>query len=174
MLPVARKERLLVEDVGQEVVVYDQDSDQAHTLNRSAALVWRNCDGATTVAQMAAVLAAELGVPANEEIVWLALDRLDRAGLLAERPARRPGRATSRREAMRRLGAGAAMAMLALPAVATITAPLPAQAASRAPCLKLGERCNPGDVPDKCCPPYVCSTCTKPGAPPPEYCCERR
>jgi len=110
MLPRAREEGLVVRELPDEVLVYDLDRHKAHCLNRSAALVWRHCDGQTTVAEMAALLQRELKSPADETVVWLALDRLGRAHLLRE-PAVPPGSAArySRREVMRKMGMGAAV-----------------------------------------------------------------
>ena len=48
-LPLARRERLLVEELPDEVLVYDLDREKAHCLNRTAALIWNHCDGRTTV-----------------------------------------------------------------------------------------------------------------------------
>ena len=44
-LPRARKEGLLEEAVGEELLLYDQDSHTAHCLSPIAACVWRHCDG---------------------------------------------------------------------------------------------------------------------------------
>src|SRR5262245_61642665 len=40
MNPEARRDGLLTEEVADELVVYDQDTNLAHRLNRSSALVW--------------------------------------------------------------------------------------------------------------------------------------
>ncbi len=135
MYPTARQDKLLVQELGDELVVYDQESDRAHRLNRTAALVWRHCDGRTGVAALAEVLRSELDLPPDDQVVQLALDRLERANLLrlpdapAESTPRRP---VSRRHVMRRLAAAGAASML-LPVVSSITAPTPAQAHSREP-----------------------------------------
>lgn len=129
MHPDARHDDVLVYEVGDELIVYDPARHRAHRLNRAAALVWRHADGRTGVAALAALLARELGVPANEDVVWLALDRLADARLLHRRP-RPPHPNLSRREVVRRLGmAGAAAALL--PAVASVTAPTPLMAQYR-------------------------------------------
>jgi hypothetical protein len=39
-LPQARKRQLLKREIAGEMLVYDQDNDQAHCLNSTAALVW--------------------------------------------------------------------------------------------------------------------------------------
>jgi hypothetical protein len=128
MYPEARQDRLLIEEVLDEVVVYDQDRNRAHRLNRTAALVWRHCDGRTSVEELAALLRKALDLPAEERLVWVALDQLGKAHLLRDpvlRPAEQAG--VSRREAIRRLGLGAAGALL-VPVVTSISAPTPAMA----------------------------------------------
>src|SRR5574341_33574 len=122
MLPAAREDRLVVQEVSDEVLVYDLDRHKAHCLNRTAALVWRHCDGRTTVAEMAALLRNELGCPVEEAVVWSALDRLGRAHLLRGRLTPPAGVARlSRREMMRKLALAGGLSVL-LPAVASIDA----------------------------------------------------
>ena len=42
-LPAAREARLLVRELAEEVLVYDEEGHRAHCLNRTAALVWKSC-----------------------------------------------------------------------------------------------------------------------------------
>ncbi|HVK02662.1 MAG TPA: PqqD family protein, partial [Armatimonadaceae bacterium] len=122
MKPEARQDQLLVQQVGDELVIYDQERHRAHRLNRTAALVWRYCDGQTTVEDMTRQLEreGEGDLPADPEVVWLALEGLSRARLLRER-ATRPAEVARvpRRDVIRRLGLAGALA-LALPIVTSI------------------------------------------------------
>lgn len=129
--PSARTEGLVVRELAEEVLVYDLERHKAVCLNRAAAFVWGRCDGRTGVAALARALGGELRRPVPEEVVWLALEQLGRGNLLRER-VKRPANAEgmTRRELMRRLGLAAAFA---LPAVTSIVAPTPAQAASCSP-----------------------------------------
>jgi hypothetical protein len=52
--PRARTEGLVINDLTDEVLVYDLKRDQAHCLNHTAAAVWKLCDGQRTAAQIAA------------------------------------------------------------------------------------------------------------------------
>ncbi len=126
MKPARRTEGLLVTEVMGEVLVYDLDRHRAHCLNPPAAVVFKHCDGTRSVADLARVLRRELGAPADPECVWLALDRLAEAELLQVRVSR-PARAgrLSRRALIRRIG----VAVL-LPAVTSVVAPTPAEAAA--------------------------------------------
>ena len=145
--PMARTERLIVDSVGDEVLVYDLDSDRAHCLDAAAAAIWRSCDGGSGVAE----LAGRLGV--SEEVVRLALERLAAADLLVESVGAPDTH--SRRTVLRRgLVAGAA-GIAAVPVVKTIVAPPPAAAGSAA-CLGAGAGC--AATPTACCPPLVCCT----------------
>jgi Coenzyme PQQ synthesis protein D (PqqD) len=134
-VPEARTEGLVVQHLTDEVLVYDQDRHKAHCLNYTAALVWKQCDGKTSVSQMATLLEKEFNTPVNEEVVWLALDQLAKTHLLNKR-VRLPETGVSRREVIRRIGLTAAVA---LPAVTSILAPTAAQAAN---CKASGQPCT--------------------------------
>jgi len=104
------------------MVVYDEERHRAHSLNPTATLIWSHCDGKTSVSDMAALLPQKLNLPADEELVWLALDHLEKAHLLAGPPARTQScEAVSRRAMMRKLGLAAGMTAV-LPLVTSISA----------------------------------------------------
>lgn len=126
----ARKDNLLIQDVDEEVVVYDRDTDRVHRLNGAAAAIWHHCDGKTTVADMATRLASQTELPEDEAIVHHALKQLDEAGLLLKDvPALRDIDAISRRRLIAKLSVGAGIALL-LPLVKSIFAPTPVYAQS--------------------------------------------
>jgi len=130
-LPVAREAGLIVQEMTGEVLIYDQERQKAHCLNQTAALVWRYSDGKTTVAQMARLLEKEMQMPVAEGLIWMALEQLGKAHLMNERVARlTPRPELSRRQLMKRVGLGAAVA---LPLVSSIVAPRAVQAATLLP-----------------------------------------
>src|SRR6476646_3932681 len=92
-LPQARQDELFIEELGEELLVYDARHFRAHRLNPTAAWIWRHCDGRKTIAEAARLLADELQQPVDEELVWLGLETLDSAHLLIT-PLRRPSGAT--------------------------------------------------------------------------------
>jgi Coenzyme PQQ synthesis protein D (PqqD) len=144
-MPKAKTERLIVREIDSETLVYDRARDAASCLNEFAARVWRECDGETSVAAIAAALGED------ERAVWLALHQLTKAQLLTEAIAFPPdmSAAKSRREVAGRLGLGAAAL------VASIVAPMPAQAAS---CLPAHAHCTHGS---QCCSGFCATTgCT--------------
>ena len=124
-LPQARQERLIVEESGSELLVYDQARDRVHCLNPSAAFVWRHCDGQTSIGQMTLLMHKEFNTPADEDLVSLALRQLHRKHLLTDGWHSQPATPKiSRRELARRLGLGIAL----LPLVSSILAPTPLMA----------------------------------------------
>ena len=142
--PLARKDGLVIQELPDEVLVYDLDSDRAHCLNQTAAFVWQRCDGRNTTAQITRKLGQQFDCPVDEKIVWLALDQLGRNHLLERQPIPPPALMGMNRRAMvRSLGLAAA---LAIPVVTSILAPMPAQAAT---CLPSGSPCSD---PTQCCP----------------------
>ena len=142
--PRARTEGLVVRELADEVLVYDRDRDKAHCINQTAALVWKYCDGKTSVSNMALRLERELKTErVDEKIVWYALDQLGKDHLLEESaapPAMLAG--MTRREMVRVLGVAA---VVAVPLITSIVAPTPAQAAT---CLTPGSVCT---GPSFCC-----------------------
>jgi len=124
MKPVARRDGLLTRDLKDELLVYARDEHRAHCLNHTAATVFKNADGTRTVADLARLVAPEADRTASEAVVGETLARLAEAGLLEGDPA---ATGWSRRDVVRRVGIGAAILM---PAVASIVAPTPAEAAA--------------------------------------------
>jgi len=124
MKPVARRDGLLTRDLKDELLVYARDEHRAHCLNRTAATVFKNADGTRSVADLARLVAPEADRAASEAVVGETLARLAEAGLLEDGPA---AAGWSRRDVVRRVGIGAA---ILLPAVASIVAPTPAEAAA--------------------------------------------
>ena len=163
MNPHARKESLLVEELSDETLVYDEERHKAHCLNQTAAFVWHHCDGQTSVGELARLLEDELGIRANEEVVWLALDRLERVQLLQRRAQH--GTETprySRRQLVTRLG----QIGIAIPMVVSIVAPLAAAAVS---CVDV-DTCEKVWVPPICNNQPICGApgqcCGPEGIPP--------
>jgi len=148
MNPRARKDGLLVEELANETLVYDLERHKAHCLNQTATFVWRHCDGQTTIGELAELLQDEFRSSANEEVVWLALERLEKAHLLRERV--RPQTETprySRRRLMRILGIG-----MAVPVVVSIVAPMAVHAAT---CVTV-DTCESVLVPPQCNEQPIC------------------
>jgi hypothetical protein len=123
--PRARQSDILVEQVGEETILYNGERHEAHSLNRSASLVWQHSDGEHSVPQLAELLGTELGIEPDDSLVEYALDRLANAHLLESEPTE----SVSRRDAVRRLTLAGA-AVVGLPIVLSMVAPTEAMAAS--------------------------------------------
>ena len=150
--PKARKDNVIARELGDEVLIYDRSRDKALCLNRTAAFVWQQCDGRSSVAQIADRLGremcSELETPIDERLVWYAISQLRREHLLEER-VEIPRRVLAslnghldRRQVIRTLGL---TAIVAVPLVTSIIAPTAAQAAT---CLGTGQACVSGA---QCC-----------------------
>jgi hypothetical protein len=144
-LPKAKTKRLIVREIDGETLVYDRGRDAASCLNEFAARVWRACDGRHPSPLSAAALGED------EPPVWLALHQLTKAQLLPEAIAFPPdiSAAKNHREIGTRLGLGAAAF------VASIVAPIPAQAQSCLPRVALR---IPVIGPGPCCAGLACLT----------------
>ncbi len=118
-IPKARKNGLVIQEAGDEVLVYDLERNQAHCLNRTAAFVWRACDGTKSVPAIAEMLGKEFSGKADEDLVWLAIDQLSNERLL-EAEIKLESNGLSRRAVIRRIGLAAAVA---LPVVAMLSFP---------------------------------------------------
>ena len=128
--PIARREDLIVEELPNEVLVYDLNTDKAHCLNRTAALIWKNCDGEKTEGEIAGLLEQELKFPVSTQVVMLGLEELSGYGLLQEDASVAPQARVSRRRLIKQLGLTAA---IGLPIIISITAPTAAQAGGSVP-----------------------------------------
>jgi len=127
--PLARTEQLIVKEVDDEVLVYDLKTDQAHCLNKTAALIWRYCDGASSVNDLRRMLQTELNVQIDENVMWLAMDEHKKFDLLDTVPVVPPHLAgLNRRQIIKTIG----IAALALPVVFSMATQL--ASAQGSPC----------------------------------------
>jgi hypothetical protein len=119
--PLARSENLVVETLGDELLVYDQVTNQAHCLGAAAAQVWEACDGERSVESLSADLGLDVGT------VTRALGELSDCSLLdASVPVAGNGGMTRRDLGFRAAKVGAAAATV--PLIWSIAAPVPAAA----------------------------------------------
>ena len=65
-----------------ETLLYDHQRHKGHCLNATAALVWRHCDGNTSVEELTRIVAQEMGIAQAAQVVGLALEQLGRRHLL--------------------------------------------------------------------------------------------
>jgi hypothetical protein len=133
----------VIEELGDELLVYDLDVKHAHCLTPAAARVWRACDGRARPEVIASQLEMDLAD------VRHVLDELERCDLLATLKTRKNG--LSRRDFGLKVTKVAAAAAAA-PVILSIAAPAVAATESQAAtCNAFG----PAGVND-------CSTCNQP------------
>ncbi len=136
--PKTRSTQLLVQELVDELLIYDVERNQVHCLNGSAMRVWALCDGERTVSEIAR--AARLGPrPARplRALVWCALDQFTEKHLLEDRAGQATGRLyrpedLTRRQMVLRLG----LVVGLLPLVDSIVSPQAALAQSGGPATR--------------------------------------
>lgn len=128
--PTARTNGLVVQEVPQEVLVYDLESDKAHCLNQTAAMVWKACDGKTSVSEIAGIIGTQTGNAVSDDLVWLAIDQLNEHSLL-ETEIRSRFAGESRRQVIKKIGMAS---MIALPIIASLAAPTSVLASTSCRC----------------------------------------
>jgi hypothetical protein len=124
-LPRARRDGLLEETVGEELLLYDQSNHTAHCLSPVAACVWRHCDGEHNVSELAELAGT------SKNLIADALHELREKDLLTGEPALTESAvpSVSRREAIVRVARyGAAVAGASM--IVSATAATPAMASS--------------------------------------------
>lgn len=136
-VPVARKQGLVVQEMPEEVLIYDLDTNKAHCLNKTAAFVWKSCDGSHSVADITRSFAKDFGSPVEEDFVWLAIEQLNDKNLLSEN-VQTTLKGQNRREVIKKIGFAA---VVALPVVASLTAPSSAMATASCACVAPAD-CN--------------------------------
>lgn len=136
----SREANLVVTDLNNETLIYDFSRHKAYCLNETAAFVWKKANGKQSVSQIAEALAKKTKQTVNEEIIWLAIEELNKENLIAKfDETDSPLKGISRREAVRRVGLAT---MIALPVVSSLIVPKAAHAASNAG--GCGAPCNNG------------------------------
>ena len=145
--PVARTEGLVVQEMPDEVLVYDMASNQAHCLNTTAAFIWQSCSGKNSVADIERMLSEKNNAAVDIDLVRLGVDELATRGLISN-PA--PASGLNRREAVKRIGLAS---LIAIPVVASLATP--ASAVVGGSCVCPGGAC-PAGCPATCNAVNVC------------------
>ena len=142
-LPKARTSDLIVQKSENETLIYDLKLNEAHCLNEMSSLVFELCDGERRPVHIAERTGEYFGKPVSTELVWLAIDQLEKVGLVKNIDGLNSflgGSSSSRREAIRRIGFAS---LIGLPIVSSIIAPRAIAAQSA---LGLNEVCTADPV----------------------------
>jgi hypothetical protein len=144
--PVSRQSDILVQEVDDELLIYDLRINKADCLNHTSALVFQLSDGAKTASEISELMSQKLGILVSEDLVWLALQDLEKENLLGNSDELTGVLANlSRREIVKKAGLAS---MAALPIIASIIAPGAAASQSTNPTV----RCvSPAECPSGNC-----------------------
>lgn len=151
IFPRGRNDQLITQKVDKEMLVYDLKIDKAICLNQMAFFVWQQCDGKSSIAEMAGTLEKKVKNGAGEDIVLLALKELDKANLLD----RESFNFDEEIKVSRRKLIGYGVPMTVLPVIMSLVAPA---AASNHSCIPEGQPCIQGGT--RCCGNRICNTST--------------
>ena len=147
---MARKTGIVIQEVPDEVLVYDLDTNKAHCLNQTAAMIWKSCDGSRSITDIAKHVESLAGGNISDDFVWLAIDQLNENNLLEHEIASKFS-GVSRRDVIKRIGLST---MIAVPIIASLAAPPSALANVSCICNSNAD-CGPG--PNVNCPAVTCN-----------------
>ena len=80
--PLARQSNLVIQELPDELLIYDLKINRAICLNSVSALVWQLCDGRNSVQEISRKISEKLGDLLNEDVVHLAIYQLNKNSLL--------------------------------------------------------------------------------------------
>lgn len=145
-LPIARTTDIVVQDLGEEILVYDLRTHKAYSLNETSSIVYQACDGKTTFEQL------KVRNKFTDEIIFLAIEELKKGNLIENgEKFSFPLSGMSRREAIKK---AALASLIALPVISSLTVPTAAMAAST--CAAIGEPCTGSGPNGTCCASLAC------------------
>lgn len=122
--PHAKKADIVTQDLPGELLIYNAATDRAFCLNETAAFVWQQADGQKSVSEIRRLMEREFKAAVNEDIIWLALEGLERDQLMesqVESEAAEKFNGMSRREVVKRIGISS---LIALPIIASLATPV--------------------------------------------------
>ncbi len=151
-IPMARKEGLVVQEMPDELLVYDLETNKAHCLNETATSVWKACNGKNSIAEIAGMFSSDSG---SEDMVWLAIDQLQENDLL-EKEYELGLNGRTRRDLIKKVGLAS---VIALPVVASLTAPSSVLAAASCACVAPVDCATQTTCPSivNCAPTGICT-----------------
>ncbi len=131
--PIARNLNIVVQEIENEIMIYDLNVNRVFCLNETSSLIFGLCNGKRTVSEISDLISKRLSTLVSEEFVWFALAELKKNGLLenTDQSINHFG-GLSRREIIKKVGL---TSMIALPLISSVVAPSAAMAQS---CTLLG------------------------------------
>ena len=120
ILPKAKTENMVVQDLGDELLIYNVTTHQAYTLNETSKIVFNSCDGPSNFDDL------KRAFKFTDDLIHLTLDKLAANDLLEDyHDSHFAG--LPRREVIKRIGFAS---VIALPVIFNLAVPTAAYAAS--------------------------------------------
>lgn len=130
--PKSRTKDLVMQELKDEVLLYDLKLNKAFCLNLPSAQIWQLCNGNYSVSDIRNELSQKLKKEITEDYVWLALDQLNSNNLLSNgSEIISDSNGLTRRAAIRKVGLAT---LMTLPIISSIVAPTAAHAQSGGAC----------------------------------------
>ena len=155
----ANTKDLVIQNLKDELLIYNLQTNKASCLNQTAALVWESCDGKSSISEIAEKLNKKFkGGVVHEDLVMFAIMELKGNGLIEngeKELEHMEFEGLSRREIVRKVGFAS---LVALPIVSSIVAPK-ASFAQTPPCP--AGTLAPGTVKGTCVTAVDSRDCTR-------------
>lgn len=151
-LPCARTENLVVNELSDELLIYDLEKDKAFCLNETARLIINECDGETSIDEAVINLNRKLGAKVPEEMIWMVVEQFKKSNLL-KNDYQLPVQTT--KVTRRKILQSVAALGIALPLISSLVAPAAANAQSIS-CMIVNDNCTFQAPFDNCCPGGTC------------------
>jgi hypothetical protein len=150
--PEIRKNDVVIQQLENELLIYNLKDNKAFCLNRNSAMVWQLCDGTKSISEIAELMSKDLKMSISEDFVWLAISDLRKEGLVEVESNQPFLEGKSRREVIRKIGFAS---MITLPVISSLVAPRAVDAQSS--CLILGQTCTfNNNTQSNCCSGLRC------------------
>lgn len=126
--PKARQNNITIQELTDEVLVYDLKADKAFCLNETSKFIWEMCNGKNSITEITNKLSRHYKKNISEDLVYLAISQFEKDGLLANESGEFSDyfAGMSRREVIRKVGFAS---VIALPIISSIVAPKAVNAA---------------------------------------------
>ena len=136
--PLARKADIVVQDLRDEILIYDLVTNKALALNKTSSIVWQYCDGTKTIKELADLLSIKFKTIITNDFVWMSIEQLKKENLIEIGSLQyTPFEGLSRREMVRKVGL---TSLIALPIISSLIVPTAVNAASG--CFPLTNNAN--------------------------------
>ena len=139
-IPVTRKHDLVIQEIEDEILIYDLQTNKVFSLNQTSALIWRLSTGKKTLSEIAHAASQEMDSSIDEQFIWLALEQLRKENLIdIDSLKTSPFKRMKRRDVIKKVGYSS---LVALPLIVSLTTPVAAQSGSSNICSAIACNCT--------------------------------